>query len=157
LLLCSVTSHKTVCPTCHVITFPQCHIFCVRHQQGMKVSLFLAWLFVDDEFAFSPRLISPSNSPPILSCTTTCHVGVFLTCHIFLCPHRHIFLCRSHCYNLTIELTAHFVMHHNLLKLNAHFDAPQLATLACFRHATFFCVLIDTFFCVLVLVTGHSF
>ena len=101
--------------------------FCVRHQQGMKVSWVLAWSFVDDEFSFSLRLISPLKSPPLLSCTTTCHVGVFPTYHIFLCRHQHIFLCHSHFYNLKIELTTHFVMHHNLpwISNSPHFSVSS--------------------------------
>ena len=106
MLSCSVTSHKTVCPTCQLDYVPTMPYVCVHHQQGMKVSWVLAWSFVDDVLSFSLRLISPSNSLPILSCTTTCHIGVFPTCHIFLCPHQHMFLCRCNCYNLTIELTA---------------------------------------------------
>ena len=145
-LSCSVTFHKTMCPTCHMISIPQCHIFCARHQLAMKVSWVLAWSFVDDQFSFSLRLISPSKSPPLLSCTTTCHIGVFPTCHIFLCPHQHIFLCRSHCYNLTIELTAHFVMHNNLphwcasnsphfsVSSSTHFSVSlSLLQVTCFR------------------------
>ena len=119
-----------MCPTCHMISIPQCHIFCARHQLAMKVSWVLAGSFVDDQFSFSLRLISPSKSPPLLSCTTTCHIGVFPTCHIFLCPHQHIFLCRSHCYNLTIKLTTHFVMHHNLprwcVSNTPHFSVSSL-------------------------------
>ena len=96
----------------------------------MKVSWVIAWSFADDEFSFSLRLIAPLKSPPLLSCTTTCHVGVFPTCHIFMCHHGHIFLCWWHCYNLAIKLTTHFFMHHNLphwcVSNSPHFSVSSL-------------------------------
>jgi hypothetical protein len=71
-------------------------LVCFRHATFfcVLINTFFCVILIDT--------ISPSNSPPILTCTTTCHICVFSTHHIFLCPHWHIFLCPCHCCRLQV-------------------------------------------------------